>query len=43
MNLVRAFKEAVSNWLDLGLFVVGGKVEIKQAAIFAQVVKFTKV
>lgn len=44
VNLVRAFKEALSNWLDLDLFVVEGRLKLNsRSGHLAEVLKFTKV
>lgn len=44
VNLVRAFKDALSNWLDLDLFVVQGRLKLNsRGGHLAEVVKFTKV
>lgn len=44
VDLVRAFKEALSNWLDLDLFVVKGRLKLNsRKGHLAEVVKFTKV
>lgn len=43
VNLVRAFKEALSNWLDLDLFVVEGRLKLSsRSGHLADVVKSTK-